>query len=112
MQQNYNINLVFEGYLRSCIVFSSKTSYQIPILVSTRWSLLSCNPSICLDFVKTKFQGRFISRKTEHHWPPYSPDLAPMDVRFWPASISEVIRCQPQTVDELKSVVEDWAANN
>ena len=42
---------------------------------------------------------------------PYSPDLAPMDVRFWPASISEVIRCQPQTVDELKSVVEDWAAN-
>ena len=34
-----------------------------------------------------------------------------MDVGFWPASISEVIKCQPQTVDELKSVVEDWAAN-
>ena len=52
--------------------------------------------------MSSKFGDRIISRKTEHFWPPYSPDLNPLDFLFW---------CSPNTIDNLKSVVEDFALN-
>ena len=52
-----------------------------------------------------------ISRRTEHHWPPYSPDLNPLDFSFWSQAMSHVVRCQPTTLQELKEVVEDFASN-
>ena len=37
----------------------------------------------CLDFLHAKFGERIISRSTIHHWPPYSPDLSPLDFSVW-----------------------------
>ena len=37
----------------------------------------------CLDFLKEEFGDRLISRKTDHHWQPYSPDLSTLDFSFW-----------------------------
>ena len=82
MQQIYNGEVYLEKVLKEAVwssVQRQSTRYQY-------WFQQDGAPCHvtpqCLDFIKTKFQGRVISRKTEHHWPPYSPDLAPMDVRF------------------------------
>ena len=64
-----------------------------------------------LAFLAAKFGDRVISRRTEHHWPPYSPDLNPLDFSFWSQAMSHVVRCQPTTLQELKEVVEDFASN-
>ena len=65
----------------------------------------------CLDFIKSKFGDRVISRNTEHHWPPYSPDLSPLDFLLWGQALAHVVRCQPKTIDELKAIVNDFAVN-
>ena len=41
-----------------------------------------CTPEV-LAFLSSKFGDRVISRRTEHFWPPYSPDLNPLDFSFW-----------------------------
>ena len=64
-----------------------------------------------IGFMKSKFGTRIISRKTEHHWPPYSPDLNPLDFSFWSQAMSHMVRCQPITLDQLKEVVEDFTTN-
>ena len=38
-----------------------------------------------------------------------SPDLNPLDYWFWSASMAEVRRVQPQSLDELKLCVENYA---
>ena len=65
----------------------------------------------CLDFIKSKFGDRVISHNTEHHWPPYSPDLSPLDFSLWGQALAHVVRCQPKTIDELKAIVNDFAVN-
>ena len=65
----------------------------------------------CLDFIKSKFGDRVISHNTEHHWPPYSPDLSPLDFSLWGQAMAHVVRCQPKTIDELKAIVNDFAVN-
>ena len=64
-----------------------------------------------LKFLALKFGNRVISRKTEHFWPPYSPDLNPLDFSFWSQAMAHVLRCKPDTLENLKSVVEDFALN-
>ena len=34
-------------------------------------------------WLNAKFRSRVISRKAEVEWPPYSPDLNPLDYIFW-----------------------------
>ena len=41
----------------------------------------NCSPEV-LAFLASKFGARVISKRTEHHWPPYSPDLNPLDFSF------------------------------
>ena len=65
----------------------------------------------CLDFLHAKFGERIISRRTIHHWPPYSPDLSPLDFSFWSQAMAHIIRCEPSTLTELKNIVEDFAAD-
>ena len=36
-------------------------------------------------------------------------DLSPLDFSFWGQALAHVIRCQPNTIEELKSIVEDFA---
>ena len=64
-----------------------------------------------LAFLASKFGDRVISRQTEHHWLPYSPDLNPLDFSFWSQAMAHVVRCEPSTLQELKEVVEDFAIN-
>ena len=62
-----------------------------------------------LEFLRSKFGDRIISRNTENHWPPYSPDLSPIDFSFWGQAMAHVVRTKPSTLEELKGEVEDFA---
>ena len=64
-----------------------------------------------LQFLKAKFGDRVISRRTENHWPPYSPDLSPLDFSFWSQAMAHLLRCQPPTLQQLKGIVEDFPVN-
>jgi hypothetical protein len=65
----------------------------------------------CLDFLSSKFDDRIISRSTQHHWPPYSPDLSPLDFSFWNQSMMHIKRCEPRTIPELQRSVEEFASS-
>ena len=60
-----------------------------------------------MDFLRSKFGDRIISRNSEHHWPPYSPDLSCLDFSVWSQVVDHVVRCEPATIAQLKTVVED-----
>ena len=62
-----------------------------------------------MDFLKSKFGDRLISRKAQHPWPPYSPDLSCLDFSFWPQAAQEVAEQKPETLAELKDIVEGFA---
>ena len=64
-----------------------------------------------LDFLRSKFAGRVISHKTDLPWPPNSPDLNPLDFFFWGHSMNHVFRTKPSTIENLKSIVNDFAEN-
>ena len=64
-----------------------------------------------MDFLKSKFGDNLISRNSTHIWPPYSPDLSPLDFSFWSLAMSEVTRTKPESLTALKEVVEDFALN-
>jgi hypothetical protein len=64
-----------------------------------------------MEFLRSKFGDRIISRKSDHHWPPYSPDLSPLDFSFWSQAMAHVIRVEPRTIIDLKMCVEDFANN-
>ena len=62
------------------------------------------------NFLGEKFCGQIISQKLEIDWPPYSPDLNPLDYFFWSLAMIQV-RCQKtSTIAELTAIVEDVAA--
>lgn len=65
----------------------------------------------CLDFLKSKFGDRILSRNTEHHWPPNSPDLSPMDFSFWSQAMLYINKNKPRTIAEMKTTVEEFTAN-
>ncbi|KAF0290266.1 hypothetical protein FJT64_011478 [Amphibalanus amphitrite] len=54
-----------------------------------------------MEFLRSKFGDRIISRKSEHHWPPYSPDLSCLDFSVWSEIMAHVFRCEPQTIAQL-----------
>ena len=61
-----------------------------------------------MEFLRSKFGERIISRNSEHHWPPYSPDLSCLDFSLWSQVMAHVARCEPETIAQLKTVVEDF----
>ena len=60
-------------------------------------------------FLAEKFGPRVISRLTDTIWPAKSPDLSPLDFWFWGVAMEEVRRVQPDTMEELKQIVEEFA---
>ena len=62
----------------------------------------------CLDFLKEKFNNRVISDKLDLFWLPKSPDLDPLDYSVWGNAEKAVFQAKPETVEELKKVVEDY----
>ena len=65
--------------------------------------------AVNLAFLLDKFRGRVISRRSEHFWPPYSPDLNPLDFFVWGYLEAQVKRIKPTSVEELRAAVEDVA---
>ena len=63
-----------------------------------------------IDFLNQKFAGRVITRRGDHPWPSYSPDLNPLDTFFWGFANAEVWRRKPESLDELRVIVEEVAA--
>ena len=56
-----------------------------------------------------QFRGRLISRRSDITWPPYSPDMNPLDYFFWGYAMMHVRRVKPASIQELMEVVEDVA---
>ena len=57
---------------------------------------------VSLDYLTSVFGDRLISNKTEFIWPPYSPDMSPLDYWFW-SSMRKIIGDEnPQNVEEIK----------
>ena len=64
-----------------------------------------------ISYLNDKFKGRVISNKTDVVWPPNSPDLNPLDFFFWGYSMTHVYPIKPSSIEELKLIVDDFAAN-
>ncbi len=43
--------------------------------------------------------------------PPYYPDKSPLDLYFRSQVMAHIVQCQPNTLAELKQMVEDFVAN-
>ena len=66
----------------------------------------------CMDFLKSKFVHRILSRRdTPHHWPANSPDLSPMGFAFWNQASDNLRKTKPQTIRDMKRDVESFAEN-
>ena len=61
-----------------------------------------------MRFLKAKFGCRVISSNTEHDWSPSGTYLTCLDFCFWPQAQEEVVCQGPQTLSQLKSIVEDF----
>ena len=64
-----------------------------------------------MDFLRSKFGNRIISRKSDNIWPPYSPDLTCLDFSLWSNISSKVYKTQPATIEQLKKTVEEVVGN-
>ena len=62
-----------------------------------------------LKFLLSKFVDHVISNKTDLQCPPNSPDLNPFDFLSWGYSMNHVHRTKPSTIENLKSIVNDFA---
>ena len=62
-----------------------------------------------LDFLKSKFADRIISRRTAIPWPACSPDINPLDYSFWGMCEQEIIKKKPKTLKEMREVVDNFS---
>ena len=62
-----------------------------------------------LNFLGKMFWGLVISQRLEIDWPPYSPNLNPLNCFFFSFSMIHIHYQKPVTLDELKAVVDDIA---
>ena len=51
-----------------------------------------------------------LSHRSKVDWPPYSPDLTPLDYFFWSLAMIQVCCQKTSTIAELTAIVEDVAA--
>lgn len=60
---------------------------------------------LTLSWLENHFGDQIISRKTEHEWPPHSPDLTPLDFFLWGYLKSKVYQGDPQNLGQLKHAI-------
>ena len=65
--------------------------------------------NMVLEWLKNKFGDRVISRNTAQPWPAKSPDMSPLDFWFWSVCLTELRRSPPNSLEELKNTVNDFA---
>lgn len=49
--------------------------------------------------------GRLISNKCAFRWPPYSPDLNPLDYWFWPYTKMQIQKHEISSLEDLKLLI-------
>ena len=64
-----------------------------------------------LEWIKDHFGSRVISRRCEHQWAPYSPDLSPLDFYLWGFLKDRVYATKPSTLSELKMKIQEEMRN-
>ena len=64
-----------------------------------------------LNYLKSKFGNRVISRFMDVEQPSRSPDLNPLDFYFWGAAQQKVYDSKVKTIPALKQVVNEFAAS-
>ena len=76
--------------------------YEATVLVLARWRQLPRYQSSPrqVNFLKKKFGDRIISSKTDHHWPPYSPDKSLLNSAKTYLTVNLKKR-QPSTIESL-----------
>lgn len=57
-----------------------------------------------LQYLQSIFGNRIISNKAAVEWPPYSPDLNPLDYWFWSELKSLIGEKDPKTIAEVKQL--------
>ena len=65
---------------------------------------------IVRNWLDTKFDGRVISNKMTHFWPPCSPDLSPLDFWFWGHAMHHLKTTKPLTIEQLMVDVNNFAS--
>ena len=110
-ENNKSVSVNSAQYIKSVI----EVLYDIPLnkLSNYIWQKdgapihTSC---YSLGFLKAIFKDRIISRLarivTMPEWSAHSPDLNPLDFTFWNQAMQKVWEAKPQSIPELKSVVE------
>ena len=58
-----------------------------------------------LAWLRQRFKERLISRRCNVEWTPHSPDLNPPDFYLWSFLKDNVYQGNPQTIEELKTVI-------
>ena len=64
---------------------------------------------VSMKWLEDNFGDRVISKNAAFPWAPYSPDLNPLDFFLWGYLKSRVFRHNPQTVEDLKTAVQNEA---
>lgn len=59
-----------------------------------------------IDYLKSVFGDRIISKKTKIKWPARSFDLSPLDFFLWGYLKDRVYQNRPETLDDLKTNIE------
>ena len=62
--------------------------------------------NVTIDFLRTVFKNRIISRNSDVNWLPRSRDLTPLDYFLWGAVKNKCYANHPQTIEALKHEIE------
>lgn len=63
-----------------------------------------------IEKLKSYFGNRICARGSEFSWPPFSPDLTPLDYWFWNGMKTYVGSQCPQTLDQVESIVKEYCS--
>ena len=77
------------------------------ILVSKGWSKLPRYRTMLVTFAVESS----LARNTQHHRPPYSPNLPPLDYSFWIKCMQYVKKKKPMNICDLRRRVNRFAEN-
>ena len=67
--------------------------------------------NMVMNWLRSKFGERVISRNADHPWPSRSPDLSPLDYLLWSVCLRKLRKEPPNSMDELQDTVDEFVHN-